>query len=102
MIIITPNLPRPDLGLHLPGLSGVPPEHQQPRGQAVQSETGDPCRAGAGLIHSSVPVNCSEVLETLLLCENEDHRVVPALSNQMRLVTGLTNQMEVVTNQIKH
>ena len=31
------HLPRSDLGLHLSSLAGVPPEHEETRGQTVQS-----------------------------------------------------------------
>ena len=57
----------PDLLLHLPRLPGVPPEHEETRGQPVQ------------------PVDGPEVLQIELLGENEDHSVVPISPTRMYL-----------------
>jgi len=61
------HLPIPDLLLHLASLPWVPPEHQQPRCESVQT------------------VDRSQVLQTELLGEDEDDRVVPVSPARMDL-----------------
>ena len=56
-----------DLLLHLPRLPGVPPEHEEPRGEPVQ------------------PVDGPEVLQIVFLGQDEDHSVVPVSATRMYL-----------------
>ena len=56
-----------DLLLHLPRLPGVPPEHEETRGEPVQ------------------PVDSPEVLQIVFLGQNEDHSVVTVSATRVNL-----------------
>jgi len=73
--ILLQHLPVPDLLLHLPGLPGVPPEHQQPGGQAVQ------------------PVDGAQVLQVVFLRQYEDHCVMAVSSTWVHLITQIMSDM---------
>ena len=65
--VLLPDLPGPDVLLHLAGLLGVPPEEEQARGQTVQ------------------PVDRPQVLEAVLLGEDEHHCVVTVTATRVNL-----------------